>query len=64
MKKREFERHLAAHGCHLARQAAKHELWENAATQQRTTVPRHREIKTPTMRGICRQLGIPPPLGS
>jgi len=60
VKKRQLERHLTDHGCHLAREAAKHELWENPATGQRTTVPRHREIKMPTARGICRQLGVPP----
>jgi predicted RNA binding protein YcfA (HicA-like mRNA interferase family) len=64
VKKRELERHLSAQGCRLVREAAKHELWENEATGQRTTVPRHREIKTPTARGICRQLGIPVPRGS
>jgi hypothetical protein len=37
VKKRELERHLAAHSCRLARQAAKHEFWENPATGQRTT---------------------------
>lgn len=63
MKKRELERHLIAHGCALARQAAKHELWENAATGERAAVPRHREIKTTTTRGICRQLGVPIPSG-
>ena len=61
MKKREFERHLANHGCQLVRQAAKHEMWENPATGERATVPRHREIKTPTARGICRQLSVPVP---
>ncbi len=50
MKKRELERHLADHGCQLVRQAAKHEMWENPATGERATVPRHREIKTPTSR--------------
>jgi mRNA interferase HicA len=64
VKKRELERHLTAHGCRLARQAAKHEFWENHATGERTTVPRHLEIKPPTARGICRQLGVPPPTGS
>jgi mRNA interferase HicA len=64
VKKGQLERHLKAHGCRLAREAAKHELWENAGTGQRTTVPRYREIKLPTARGICRQLGIPPPAGS
>ena len=63
MKKRDLERHLAAHGCSLVRQAAAHELWENTDTGNRTTVPRHREIKIPTARGICRQLGIPEPSG-
>jgi predicted RNA binding protein YcfA (HicA-like mRNA interferase family) len=63
VKKRELQRHLTAHGCTLARQAAKHEMWENPATGQRTVVPRHREIKTQTARGICRQLGIAMPTG-
>ncbi|HWD85956.1 MAG TPA: type II toxin-antitoxin system HicA family toxin [Solirubrobacteraceae bacterium] len=63
MKKRELERHLVAHGCRLVREAANHELWENPATGERTTVPRHREIKTPTARGICRQLSVPRPAG-
>jgi len=44
VKKRDLERHLGEHGCKLARQAANHEVWENPATGQRTTVPRHREI--------------------
>ena len=61
MKKRELERHLSDHGCQLVRQAAKHEMWENPATGERATVPRHREIKTPTARGICRQLSVPAP---
>jgi predicted RNA binding protein YcfA (HicA-like mRNA interferase family) len=54
---------LLAHGCTLERQAAKHEFWENPATGEHTTVPRHREIKTATARGICRQLGVPMPSG-
>ena len=64
MKKRELEWHLLVHGCRLARQAAKHELWENPATGQRPTMPRRREIKTPTMRAICPQLGVSPPAGA
>ncbi|MGO9955704.1 MAG: type II toxin-antitoxin system HicA family toxin [Solirubrobacteraceae bacterium] len=38
-------------------------MWENPATGERTTVPRHREIRTPTARGICRQLSVPVPSG-
>ena len=64
MKKRDLERHLGEHGCALARQASNHEVWENMMTGARTTVPRHKEIKPPTARGICRQLGIPAPTGS
>jgi predicted RNA binding protein YcfA (HicA-like mRNA interferase family) len=50
VKKRDLERHLAARGCQLLRQAAKHDLLVNEGTGQRTTVPRHREIKMPTTR--------------
>jgi predicted RNA binding protein YcfA (HicA-like mRNA interferase family) len=39
VKKRDLERHLNAHGCALARQAANHEVWQNMTTGQRTTVP-------------------------
>jgi predicted RNA binding protein YcfA (HicA-like mRNA interferase family) len=63
LKKRDLERHLNAHGCQLVRQATNHELWENVESGERTTVPRHREIKTPTARGICRQLSVPIPPG-
>jgi predicted RNA binding protein YcfA (HicA-like mRNA interferase family) len=64
VKKRDLERHLREHNCKLARQASNHEVWENLQSGQRTTVPRHREIKPPTARGICRQLGIQAPTGS
>jgi mRNA interferase HicA len=63
LKKRDLERHLNANGCRLVRQATNHELWENVESGARTTVPRHREIKTPTARGICRQLSVPIPPG-
>jgi len=64
VKKRDLERHLVAHGYAVVREAARHELWENKASGHRATVPRHREIKPPTARGICKQLGVPPPTGS
>jgi mRNA interferase HicA len=63
VKKRDLERHLQAHGCQMLREGANHEMWENPATSERSVVPRHREIKTPTARGICRQLSIPAPPG-
>ncbi|MDA8067006.1 MAG: type II toxin-antitoxin system HicA family toxin [Actinomycetota bacterium] len=61
MKKRDLERHLQEHGCRLLREGASHEMWENPTTGDRSVVPRHREIKAPTARGICRQLSIPLP---
>jgi mRNA interferase HicA len=64
VKKRDLERHLVAHSCRLVREGANHELWENPQTGARSTVPRHREIKTPTARGICRQLSVPLPPGA
>jgi mRNA interferase HicA len=63
VKKRDLERHLTEHGCRLVREGASHEMWENPATDQRSVVPRHREIKMPTARGICRQLSVPLPPG-
>jgi len=60
VKKRDLERHLKEHVCRIARQAAKHEMWENQATGQRATIPRHCEVKQATVRGLCRQLGVPP----
>jgi len=61
VKKRDLERHLKENGCTLLRQASSHEMWENSSTGRRTTVPRHREIRPATARGICLQLGIPAP---
>jgi predicted RNA binding protein YcfA (HicA-like mRNA interferase family) len=61
LKRRDLERHLAAHGCRLEREGSRHAIWLNPATGERAVVPRHTEIKMPTGRGICRQLGVPPP---
>ena len=61
MKLADLERHLTAHGCHLVREGGGHSVWRNPATGRVTAVPRHREIKDPTARGICKQLGIPKP---
>jgi mRNA interferase HicA len=64
VKKRDLERHLTTHNCVLVREGARHELWENGETGERAVVPRHREIKMPTARGICRQLSVPAPPGA
>lgn len=63
MNRRKLVEHLREHGCEVARQGAKHEIWINPATGTMTSVPRHRTIKKGTVRAICRELDIPPPDG-
>jgi mRNA interferase HicA len=64
LKRRELERHLAAHGCEVLREGANHTIWHNPTSDHRTPVPRHREIPAGTARAICRQLAIAPPSGA
>ncbi len=63
LKRRELERHLAAHGCEVLREGANHTTWHNPPSDLHTPVPRHRENPTGTARAICRQLSIPLPAG-
>ena len=58
MKLRELERHLREHGCARFREGGAHTVWLNPANRKIGSVPRHREIKEGTVRGICRQLEI------
>ena len=61
MKLRDLERHLRAQGCVFYREGGAHSVWLNPANRKIASVPRHREIKEGTVRGICRQLEIPSP---
>jgi mRNA interferase HicA len=61
MKLRDLERHLRGQGCVFYREGGAHTVWLNPANRKITSVPRHREIKEGTVRGICRQLEIPCP---
>ncbi|MFB0536245.1 MAG: type II toxin-antitoxin system HicA family toxin [Anaerolineae bacterium] len=61
MKRRDVLRHLRQHGCRFVREGTAHSIWENPATNRRTSVPRHREIPDYTAGRICKQLGIPLP---
>ncbi len=63
MSRRDFETHLRAHGCSLHRNGAKHDIWRNSITGSKSPVPRHKTLKTPLVRGVCRKLGIPVPSG-
>jgi mRNA interferase HicA len=59
VKRRALLAHLAAHGCVLVREGAKHSWWGNPANGQRSAVPRHSEVDNLLSRKICRDLGIP-----
>jgi predicted RNA binding protein YcfA (HicA-like mRNA interferase family) len=59
----DLERHLRQHGCVLHHRGANHDIWLNPTNLHKVPVPRHKEIKKGTVRGICRILEISVPLG-
>lgn len=61
MKLRDLEQHLRERGCVSFREGGAHTVWFNPANRKIASVPRHREIKKGTVRGICRQLEIRQP---
>jgi len=61
MKLRELEQHLRKQGCIFFREGGAHSVWLNPSNRKIASVPRHREIKEGTVRGICRQLEIAQP---
>ena len=61
MKRRYLLKHLARHGCVIEREGRGHTIVKNVKTGAISEVPRHREIKTPTARDICKDLGIEAP---
>jgi len=58
LKRRDLITHLAARGCVLIREGARHSWWGNPANGQRTAIPGHNEISDALARKICRDLGI------
>jgi mRNA interferase HicA len=60
MKRRALVKHLEACGCRIKREG-KHTIYENAANEKATAVPRHSEINDFLARKICRDLEIPQP---
>lgn len=58
MKLLDLQRHLRTHGCHHEREGGGHSIWKNPTNSKVAPVPRHREIKTGTVRSICKQLQI------
>jgi len=61
VKRRDFVRHMVDHGCELVCEGGNHSWWGNTALNQRSAVPRHREIPDNLVKKICRDLGIPAP---
>ena len=61
MKLRDLERYLRGQGCVCFREGGAHTVWLNPSNRKISSVPRHRDIKEGTVRGICRQLEIPQP---
>ena len=61
MKRKDLEKHLHKHGCHLLREGGRHSVYHNTENGQTSTVPRHTEIFTPLARKICKDLGIQMP---
>ncbi|HEV8434746.1 MAG TPA: type II toxin-antitoxin system HicA family toxin [Thermoanaerobaculia bacterium] len=62
MKRRAFEDHLRRHGCYVHREGGAHTIYVHPSTHKAAAVPRHNEIKTGTLRRICRDLEIPVPI--
>ena len=61
MKLRDLERHLRRQRCVFFREGGAHTVWLNPSNRKIASVPRHREIKEGTARGICKQLEIQQP---
>lgn len=61
MNRRYLLKHLVRNGCIIIREGKKHTIVRNVANGAETQVPRHREIKTGTARGICKELAVEPP---
>jgi mRNA interferase HicA len=60
VKRTQLLRYLREHGCEFLREGAKHSWWWNPSLDQRSAVPRHKEIVDALARKICKDLGIPP----
>jgi mRNA interferase HicA len=55
MKRTDLIRHIKQHGCKKhTRSGAKHEIYVNKNNLV-STIPRHREIPTGTVKAICKQ---------
>ena len=63
MKRRDFLRRLAAHGCQLLREGGRHSIFFNPQTGVTSSIPRHTEISDFLARKNLSRLGNFPTLG-
>ncbi len=61
MNRRKFEKHLRQHGCFLHHHGSNHDVWRIGESEVNGIVPRHENVKTGIVAGVCRILGIPKP---
>ncbi len=60
MKRLEFLKYIATHGCTVSKEGGRHTHLKNSANGKYTVIGRHRELDNEMARDICKQLGIPP----
>lgn len=61
MKRRFRLKHLARLGCVIVREGRRHTIVKNTLNGSESQIPRHREVKTATAKGICKDLGVQSP---
>ncbi|MEA1927353.1 MAG: type II toxin-antitoxin system HicA family toxin [Candidatus Auribacterota bacterium] len=59
MKRVKLLKHLRKNGCVFVREGSRHSWWCNPILGNRSSVPRHNEIRDNLARKICKDLGIP-----
>lgn len=55
-------RFLTANGLEFYREGHKHAIYIRRSDEKTVAVPRHREVQANTIRKMCKELGIDPPL--
>ncbi len=59
VKRNHFIRHLENNKCFLHRNGSRHDIFQNTATNKKTTIPRHPQLDKNLCNLICKQLEIP-----
>ena len=62
MKRKELMKHLKKQGCNIDREGGKYSIFINNSTGVEVPVTRHKEIADFTVKKICKDLGVEPPV--